>query len=61
MICLTDNDLILKLAVCDLFEEALAALETTHHEVYVLPSARFVLLKPIKKPVQAKARLLVRS
>ncbi len=57
MICLSDNDLIRKLAACDLLEEALAALEATRDEVFVLPTARYVLLKPIKKPEQAKVRM----
>ena len=55
MICLSDNDIILKLAVCDLLADALAALEATREEVYVLPTARFVLLRP-KHPEQAKER-----
>ncbi len=57
MICLSDNDIIRKLAICDLLAESLDALETSLGEVYVLNTARYVLLKPIKKPEVAKARL----
>ena len=54
MICLFDNDLIKKLAICDVLGEAMAALQTTLAEVLVLPTARYVLLKPFKKPEVAK-------
>lgn len=57
MTCLLDNDLIKKLAFCDLLDQALEALQTTHGEALILPTARYVLLKPIKTPEQAKARL----
>lgn len=49
MICLTDNDIILKLACCDLLSEAVDALGTTLSEVLVLNSAVHVLLRP-KQP-----------
>ena len=57
MICLSDNDIIKKLAFCDLLAEALQVLETSFGDVFVLNSARYVLLKPIKKPETAKAKL----
>ena len=57
MICLSDNDIIKKLAICDLHAEALKVLETSFGEVFVLNSARYVLLAPIKKPEAAKAKL----
>jgi len=57
MICLSDNDLILKLAVCDLLDETLTVLGARRDEVFVLPSAKHVLLRPIKSPDKAKARL----
>lgn len=57
MICLSDNDFIRKLAACDLLEEMLAALEITRDQVFILPTARYVLLKPFKNPEQAKIRL----
>lgn len=57
MICLSDNDIILKLAVCNLLDEAFTALGAKREEIYVLPSAKHVLLKPIKKPDEAKSRL----
>lgn len=57
MICLSDNDFLKKLAVCDLLSEAMDALETNFGEVYVLNTARHVLLKPLKKPEIAKTRL----
>lgn len=43
MICFTDNDVLLKLAAWNLLEEAIAVLETTREEIYVLRSARFVI------------------
>ena len=57
MICLFDNDIISKLAFCDLFDDALTTLGAKRDEVFVLPTARFVLLKPIKHPEVAKERL----
>ncbi len=57
MICLSDNDFLKKLAVCDLLSEAMDALETNFGEVYVLNTARHVLLKPLKNPETAKTRL----
>lgn len=43
MICLADNDVILKLAAFDLLTESLAALGVTHDSVYVLSEAKHVL------------------
>lgn len=57
MICLVDSDLIKKLAVCDLLDAAFEAISAPLGEIFVLPTARYVLLKPVKKPEQAKARL----
>src|SRR5688572_11917826 len=57
MICLLDNDIVKKLAVCNLLDEALVVLGAAHDEVYVLPAATYVLLKPVKRPEQAKVRL----
>ncbi|MCY2965390.1 MAG: hypothetical protein NT069_17450 [Planctomycetota bacterium] len=57
MICFTDNDLIKKLAFCDLLDDALTALSACHGEIYVLPTARYVLLKPMKNADIARARL----
>jgi hypothetical protein len=57
MNCLLDNDLIRKLAICDLLDESLKALHSSDAEAHVLPTARYVLLKPIKKPEKAKERL----
>lgn len=55
MICLADNDMILKLACCDLLGEALTALEATTDDVYVLGSAVHKLLSP-SKPARAKVK-----
>lgn len=49
MICLADNDIILKLACCDLLSEAVAALEVAFSDVLVLNSAIHKLLSP-KRP-----------
>lgn len=48
MICLTDNDIILKLACCDLLSEAIAALGVAWDDVLVLNSAVHKLLSPNK-------------
>lgn len=55
MICLADNDIILKLAVCDLLAEAVAALDSTYGEVYVLNSAKYKLISP-NKPLRGKVK-----
>ena len=46
MICLADNDIILKLACCDLLAEAMEAWESAPDDVYVLGSAVHKLLRP---------------
>ena len=43
MILLADNDVVKKLAICDLLEEAVGALGVSHSEILVLPTARFKL------------------
>jgi hypothetical protein len=53
MICLADNDVVLKLSSCDLLAEAVAALGASPAEVYVLNSAVHKLLNP-KKPGQGE-------
>ncbi len=55
MICLTDNDVILKLACCDLLGEAVAALGVTSAEILVLNSAVHKLISP-KKPGKGRVR-----
>ena len=39
--CFIDNDVILKLVTCDLFDEAIAAFEIDRSNIHVLESARF--------------------
>jgi len=41
VICLCDNDIIYKLASCDLLDDTLKALNLTRHDVYVLPTAKY--------------------
>ncbi|ETX04828.1 MAG: hypothetical protein ETSY2_26520 [Candidatus Entotheonella gemina] len=41
MIILSDNDIIYKLAACDLLDEALVVLGVTPTDVYVLPTAKY--------------------
>jgi len=41
VICLADNDIIYKLAACDLLDNALAALSLARTDVYVLPTAKY--------------------
>lgn len=55
MICLADNDIILKLAYCDLLVEAVEALGTSLSEVFVLNSAIHKLLSP-KRPGKGRVK-----
>jgi hypothetical protein len=41
VICLADNDIIHKLAACDLLDDALTALSLVRTDVYVLPTAKY--------------------
>ena len=43
MICLADNDIVKKLAVCNLIDEAVSALGVSLDEIRVLPTARYKL------------------
>jgi hypothetical protein len=52
---LSDNDIIYKLAACDLLDEALAVLGMTHTDVYVLPTARYKF-GITRNPARAEAR-----
>lgn len=56
MICLADNDIIKKLAICNLLDEAVSALGISHRELLVLPTARFKL-GIAKNPDKARAQL----
>ena len=49
MICLADNDYILKLAACDLLEEMQTLFGAERNEIYVLPSAKFKFKRDTKK------------
>lgn len=49
MIVLADNDLILKLAQCDLLGELDSILNVALTNIYVAPTTRFQLLRPSKK------------
>lgn len=52
MIVLSDNDVILKLAQCDLLKHLPEILDEDEHNIFVSPSARFKLLSP-RKPEKA--------
>jgi len=56
MICLADNDIVKKLAICNLLEEAVGALGVSHGEILVLPTARFKL-GVAKNPDKARSQL----
>ena len=56
MICVADNDIVKKLAICNLLDEAVGALGASHAEMLVLPTARFKL-GVAKNPDKARARL----
>ena len=57
MICLSDNDIIQKLAFCDLLEEVPEVLNVTQDDIFVLETAKWVLLRPFKDPEKSKTRL----
>jgi hypothetical protein len=56
MICLADNDIVKKLAICNLLDEAVDALGVARDEILVLPTAKFAL-GIAKKPEKARAKL----
>ena len=56
MICLADNDIVKKLAICNLLDETVRALGVSHSEILVLPSARFKL-GVAKNPDKARSQL----
>jgi hypothetical protein len=41
VICLVDSDIIYKLAVCNLLDDTLAALDSARADAYVLPTAKY--------------------
>jgi hypothetical protein len=49
LFCLTDNDVILKLAACDLLEDALIALQVTKDNVYISSTTRFSVVSQARK------------
>jgi hypothetical protein len=55
VIILSDNDIIYKLAACDLLDEALIVLDVTHTDVYVLPTAKYKF-GITRNPARAEAR-----
>jgi len=58
VIVLADNDIVLKLAACDLFGEFFTAFATTRSTVQILPTARNVLTsKRFQKRLDEAARL----
>lgn len=54
MIFLTDNDIILKLAQCDLLDDALIALNAKHGDVYVSANAKYKF--KVKDPTRGAQR-----
>ncbi len=55
MSLLSDNDIIYKLAACDLLDETLVVLGVTYTDVYVLPTARYKF-GITRNPARAQAR-----
>ena len=55
MIILSDNDIIYKLAACDLLDEALVVLGVTHTDVFMLPTAKYKF-GVTRNPARAEAR-----
>jgi hypothetical protein len=56
VICLSDNDIIHKLAACDLLDDALAALSLARTDVYVLPTAKYKFRIAQRNVAQAEQR-----
>ena len=56
MICLADNDIVKKLAICNLLDEAMIALGVSPAEILVLPTARFKL-GVAKNPDKSRSQL----
>ncbi len=54
MICLADNDYILKLAACDLLMETFALFGAASNEIYVLPSAKYKFRKNKRNELSQK-------
>jgi hypothetical protein len=57
MIVLSDNDILHKLAVCDLFDEFLAYMQTPAKSIVILPTCIFKLRTLLRMQPQALARL----
>jgi hypothetical protein len=57
MIILADNDIVHKLACCDLLDSFLEWIESPPAEVWVIPSIPFVLRKKLKNNPTALACL----
>ena len=56
MICLADNDIIHKLAACDLLDDVLVALSLRRTDVYVLPTAKYKFRVTPRGSVQGERR-----
>jgi len=56
VICLSDNDIIHKLAACDLLDDVLAALSLARTDVYVLPTAKYRFRIAQRNVAQAEQR-----
>lgn len=56
MIIIADNDIIHKLALCDLLDELLSWLHVPPNEIWVLPTLRFWVRKKLKNNPAALAR-----
>jgi len=54
VICLSDNDVLLKLGAWDLLEEAITVLETRREDIFVLRSARYKIRKDARGELAAK-------
>ena len=50
MICLVDNDVTYKLAMCNLLDDSLAALDLARTDTYVLPTAKYKFGVARKRP-----------
>ena len=56
MICLADNDYLLKLAACDLLDETISLLGIATSNVFVLPTAKYKIAKDTGGRLRARYR-----
>ena len=56
MICLVDSDIIYKLAMCNLLDDTLTALDSARADAYVLPTAKYKFGVASRRPSRGEQR-----